>query len=1176
MFGILLLSSIAYSQRANLAYNRTPVETNDLNFQLSPDRVVDGNTTSDNSRWGSAFENGPFYIIIDLGEVYLIDEIILFWEAAAASQYSIEVSTDDVNIASEQRTWELIENINDGAPGETKAVIFSEREARFVKVTCKRRTGIYGYSLYEVEVFGESNPNYPSKMKLSTNTDVGMVGQDVTLSAKIYNSAGVELVDKSNGVTWNILDHDRATDDVLSSDVGESVLFTAEVPYRTVWIEAEYADSEWPRFSFTDTLKIYIDPDASIYDGPVRCDLVTKKDACIDLDQLNNSTVIVPENITRISENGVNICLPPDLSFTAPLNIVFVVDQSGSMFTHHDGTFRAPKAVRRSLDTLLKKAPQSSVGFMGFAAGICNGTQEIYDASWPGWGPSTRRSDSVDTRVKPGLLSDTDQWNKLVYQSSYDETDFWYGCGSKRVYGTWYSSPIIEAAKWLEEVSQTNDNESIIIFLTDGSPTDDPGIQDAFNNFAVGLDSTNFPPIYPISLTSTVHYTLSDIATQTKGQVFQINSADQIDQAMQAILTNTLLERDPDRTIITNAKNDQELESTEYIKFDQNDKLYQVVSTLLPLDIGTNKLNIVALSDRDTSNAFESNITIDVSKGPLSTLGRHDISSSLFDAVCYETPTLSVVSSTGSPLTSLGSNVANLGLELHTRSCGFTPEVSMVSDNDSESIELEFTNHIFSNYAVASTADENPTPKNDIIEGLSGETFEFTWVHPLDPRETAFTQIDIEDGPIQPSPRASYIYDRDLDGAADQIIIFFDSDLRELPEEITSIDWPTDEKNSITVKKDNLSFLERDDKKNYAVIVVELDKPFPVGLTTMDTQDEPTLRVDGVKVAIQDSIGPVLVRALSIPARNYQYAVKDADGDYTYHFQPDTLMVFASENIIRKDHWPDMFTITTSKGKTFTLPLTKKPSKGEEGISWMVLLDKEQGSPAITVGDEISFTPNSGVTDVYDNEVTEHSVTIEGEAFARSVIGAQFRSSVIGVENVNKGSIATEVIPVFDEDGEPLDESVRASATLDDSWVAPYNYFDGVFEEQSDEEQCEDGRSLNNNFDHHCLASLVVGTFEGQGSYTATVYVLDHLGQFITSWSQRFGFCDEFQNEYRIEQTNIHGFFINDLIWDIKDTDNRLVGSGVYYWQVTLAFDSGATESFTEQMGVVRQNIQCE
>ena len=66
------------------------------------------------------------------------------WEHAYAVNYRVEVSTDG-------RKWQTVYSTTDGRGGE--GTIDAERATgRYVRVYGTRRSGQYGYSLFELEV----------------------------------------------------------------------------------------------------------------------------------------------------------------------------------------------------------------------------------------------------------------------------------------------------------------------------------------------------------------------------------------------------------------------------------------------------------------------------------------------------------------------------------------------------------------------------------------------------------------------------------------------------------------------------------------------------------------------------------------------------------------------------------------------------------------------------------------------------------------------------------------------------------------------------------------------------------------------------------------------------------------------------------------------------------------
>jgi beta-glucosidase len=103
--------------------------------------AVDGNPTT---RWSSAFSD-PQWIYVDLGAVYNISEVVLYWEAAYGKSYQIQVSRDATN-------WTTIYSTTSGLGG-TEDLAGLSGAGRYVRMYGTARGTPYGYSLYEFQVF---------------------------------------------------------------------------------------------------------------------------------------------------------------------------------------------------------------------------------------------------------------------------------------------------------------------------------------------------------------------------------------------------------------------------------------------------------------------------------------------------------------------------------------------------------------------------------------------------------------------------------------------------------------------------------------------------------------------------------------------------------------------------------------------------------------------------------------------------------------------------------------------------------------------------------------------------------------------------------------------------------------------------------------------------------------
>ncbi|MFD1046453.1 ferredoxin [Kibdelosporangium lantanae] len=88
----------------------------------------------------------PQWIMIDLGATRSVSRVRLNWEAAYGKAYRIEVSTDNQN-------WSTV-NTQTASDGGIDDITFTAANARYVRVTGTARATQWGYSLWEMEVYG--------------------------------------------------------------------------------------------------------------------------------------------------------------------------------------------------------------------------------------------------------------------------------------------------------------------------------------------------------------------------------------------------------------------------------------------------------------------------------------------------------------------------------------------------------------------------------------------------------------------------------------------------------------------------------------------------------------------------------------------------------------------------------------------------------------------------------------------------------------------------------------------------------------------------------------------------------------------------------------------------------------------------------------------------------------
>jgi fibro-slime domain-containing protein len=121
-----------------------------------PANAIDGDAM--NTRWGSPFPGSTpnvsasvadtQWIAVDLGKVKMVNEVLLKWENAYGAQYEIDVSTD-------KNTWYQVAQIVDGKR-ESRDITFAPQDVRYVRMKGIQRGTVYGYSIYEFEVYGSN------------------------------------------------------------------------------------------------------------------------------------------------------------------------------------------------------------------------------------------------------------------------------------------------------------------------------------------------------------------------------------------------------------------------------------------------------------------------------------------------------------------------------------------------------------------------------------------------------------------------------------------------------------------------------------------------------------------------------------------------------------------------------------------------------------------------------------------------------------------------------------------------------------------------------------------------------------------------------------------------------------------------------------------------------------
>lgn len=127
--------------------NQSEVTVSASSGQNSAQNIIDNDISS---RWESEHGKDPQTITIDLGQIRTIKKIDIIWEAASAKRYTLEVSEDGEN-------YQTVADIEGGSGIQNRLdeILLKEMvRGRYVKMNGISRNTTYGYSIYDMAVYG--------------------------------------------------------------------------------------------------------------------------------------------------------------------------------------------------------------------------------------------------------------------------------------------------------------------------------------------------------------------------------------------------------------------------------------------------------------------------------------------------------------------------------------------------------------------------------------------------------------------------------------------------------------------------------------------------------------------------------------------------------------------------------------------------------------------------------------------------------------------------------------------------------------------------------------------------------------------------------------------------------------------------------------------------------------
>lgn len=164
----------------------------------SGEMAIDGD---EGTRWESEFSD-PQYLQLDLGETTYISRVVLTWEAAYGKSYTLDVSDDATN-------WQTVYSTDQGDGGIDDITLQGE-EGRYIRMSGTERGTGYGYSLFEVEVYGLVADDNVAMIDLVSpmEQDLFTEGQNVLLEVALSDETWIT---NGGGYNYYLNDNDAVT-----------------------------------------------------------------------------------------------------------------------------------------------------------------------------------------------------------------------------------------------------------------------------------------------------------------------------------------------------------------------------------------------------------------------------------------------------------------------------------------------------------------------------------------------------------------------------------------------------------------------------------------------------------------------------------------------------------------------------------------------------------------------------------------------------------------------------------------------------------------------------------------------------------------------------------------------------------------------------------------------------
>jgi hypothetical protein len=176
---------------------------------IQTDKVVknafDGNLST---RFSSLYSDSE-WISVDLGQMYLISQVVLIWERAYGKDFNILVSRNGSFTDLISDSIQIRNNVlgTDSVAGTNTIKMKSNTVARYVRMQGIHRATVFGYSLFEFQVAGAASVSslLPATLTGFTATTQGNTSLLEWTTTTEYNTAGFSIERSNDGANFTAI-----------------------------------------------------------------------------------------------------------------------------------------------------------------------------------------------------------------------------------------------------------------------------------------------------------------------------------------------------------------------------------------------------------------------------------------------------------------------------------------------------------------------------------------------------------------------------------------------------------------------------------------------------------------------------------------------------------------------------------------------------------------------------------------------------------------------------------------------------------------------------------------------------------------------------------------------------------------------------------------------------------